>query len=91
MSTDLYETLGVQNDATDEESTSNPSTSVILTLSNLLTQSEELTRNGRYKPTQIVSPRNIKQLQRMSLERFLQLLRSPSTIRSLTTPGQQRI
>jgi hypothetical protein len=57
MSTNLYEILGVPRDVTDEQSTSNPFSWVVYPPL-MLPQSERLTRNERYKLTQIVSLRS---------------------------------
>jgi hypothetical protein len=72
MSTNLYETLGVQRDATDDQSTSCPRPGVSPPLNAFVhLQSEKLIRNVPYKPTLIVFRQNRKQQQGMSFERSL--------------------
>ena len=78
MSTNLYEILGVQRDATDDQSTFNPHPWLVLPLNtHVRLQSEKHIKKGPYKPTRIVFPKNRKQQQGMSSER------SPLSMHSL--------
>jgi hypothetical protein len=93
MSTNLYEILGVQRDASEDQSAFNPcpwSCPVLNALFRL--QSERHIRNGRYKPTRIVFPQNGRKQREMSFERFF-LSKHPLCYTAHSWPilGQQRI
>lgn len=72
MSTNLYETLGVQRGVSEDQSMSNPRTCLVPPLNALLClQSERPIRNEPYKHTQIVFHQSRKNSLEMSSERSL--------------------